>query len=140
FHGPAMAVRTGGTGDVTNTHRLWHHAAKNPQRIGSPVAGGEHVYILNGIGLAQGLELRTGKDLWNQDHGSRRTLASMVAAAGRLYVTNQAGDTLVLAAKPQFELLAKNALGERVLASIAVSDGELFIRSAKHLWCIGEKK
>ena len=32
FHGPALAVRAGGQGDVTQTHRLWHHMTKNPQR------------------------------------------------------------------------------------------------------------
>lgn len=140
FHGPAMAVRAGGLGDVTRTHRLWHHTAKTPQRIGSAVIVGEHVYILNEIGLPQCLELRTGKEVWNKDRISSSTWASMVAAAGRLYVTNRAGETLVLAASPRFELLARNHLKERVQASLAIADGDLFIRSDKNLWCIGTNK
>jgi outer membrane protein assembly factor BamB len=141
FHGPALAVRTGGKGDVTQTHRLWHQAAKIPQRIGSPVVVGEHVFILNEPGTAQCFELKTGDEVWKlEDRPSGSSWGSMVAAGGRLYVTNLAGETLVLAASPKYELIAKNPIGERVLASPAISDGELFIRSYKHLWCIGQKK
>jgi hypothetical protein len=66
----------------------------------------------------------------------------MVAADGRLYAVTQQGDTHVFAAGPQYELLATNRLGEgeSTNASLAVSDGELFIRTARHLWCIREKK
>ncbi len=140
FHGPALAVKLGGTGDITK-ERLWHHAKGVPQRIGSGVIVGEHVYILNADGSAYCLELRTGKEVWQMEKrigGS--SWGSMVAAGGRLYVTNQNGDTIVLAAAPKFEQLAFNRLGEHTNASIAVSDGELFIRTFKHLWCIGGKR
>jgi outer membrane protein assembly factor BamB len=137
FSGAAMAVRAGGKGDVTATHRLWYHP-RNPQRIGSPVIVGGHVYVLNDDGTAQCLELKTGKEIWK---GSRLGGAwgSMVAAGERLYVTTKAGDTLVLRAAPEYELLAKNPLHEPVLASLAVADGDLFIRSHQNLWCIGGK-
>lgn len=140
YHGPALAVKLGGTGDITSD-RLWHHTKAVPQRIGSGVIVGEHVYILNENGIGYCLELKTGKELWQLDQRiSGPSWGSMVAAGGRLYVTNQAGDTVVLAASPTFELLATNRLGERVNASIAVADGELFIRTYKQLWCIGTKK
>ncbi|HYT87475.1 MAG TPA: PQQ-binding-like beta-propeller repeat protein, partial [Gemmataceae bacterium] len=45
FHGPALAVKLGGKGDITKD-RLWHHAKSNPQRIGSGVIIGQHVYML----------------------------------------------------------------------------------------------
>jgi outer membrane protein assembly factor BamB len=141
FHGPALAVRAGGTGDVTKSHRLWHQAGQNPQRIGSPVIVGEYAYILNDNGIAQCLDLKTGKDLWKQQRvTSGSAWSSMVAVGDRLYVTDRNGDTYVLAASPRFEQPAKNSLGEPVYASIAISDGDLFIRSYKNLWCIGEKR
>jgi outer membrane protein assembly factor BamB len=141
FHGPAMAVRAGGKGEVTRTHRLWHQSAKVPQRIGSPVIVGDYAYILNDNGIVQCLDLKTGADAWEGKRltGSS-TWGSMVAAGDRLYVTTRDGDTFILAASPKFEQLAKNSLGEPVYASIAVSDGELFIRSYNNLWCIGDKK
>jgi hypothetical protein len=141
FHGPALAVRTGGKGDVTITHRLWRHTDKIPQRIGSAVIVGERIYILNEDGLAQCFELKSGKEVGQKERLSTdRSWGSFVAGASRLYVTNHAAETLVLKADPPFELLAKNKIGERVLSSCAVSDGEIFIRSYQHLWCIGEKK
>jgi outer membrane protein assembly factor BamB len=139
FSGPAMAVRAGGHGVVTQTHRLWRHEQRNPQRIGSPVIVGSHAYILNETGLAQCLELTTGKDLWNKERVSSSAWASITGVGDRLYVSNRAGDTFVFAASPEFKQLAKNSIDEPVYASIAVSDGELFIRSYKHLWCIAEK-
>jgi outer membrane protein assembly factor BamB len=139
FGGPALAVKPGGKGDVTATHRLWHLPDRAPQRIGSGVIVGEHVYILNAIGTAQCFELRTGHSLWEERVGAS-AWGSMVHAGGRLYVTNQQGETVVLAAKPVFEVLAHNPLGERSQSSPAVSDGELFIRTYGHLWCISLKR
>jgi outer membrane protein assembly factor BamB len=139
FGGGAMAVRAGGSGDVTKTHRLWYRP-RNDQRIGSPVLVGDRVYIVNDTGVVQCLELRTGKDVWEKERvGS--SWSSMVATAdGRLYVPTRDGDTLVFAAGPKYELLARNRLGEPIYASLAISDGDVFIRTYKHLWCIGGKK
>ena len=140
FYGPALAVRAGGSGDVTATHRLWHHTQRHPQRIGSPVIVGGHAYLLNESGLAQCFDVKTGEDLWKKERVSGASWSSLVYAAGRLYVNTMKGDTLVLSASPKYELLARNSLGERMLSSIAVADDELFIRSYEHLWYIGRTK
>jgi outer membrane protein assembly factor BamB len=107
-----------------------------PQRIGSGVVVGEHVYMVNTPGAMQCIEWATGKVLWTE-RAAGETWASLVCADGRLYVTDLAGETVVLAARPTFEVLARNPLGERTLASMAVSDGALLIRTYQHLWCIG---
>lgn len=139
YGGPALAVKPGGKGDVTQTHRLWHQPNRPPQRIGSPVIVDGRVYLLNETGVFQCLDLKTGKDLWDKPRVAGRSWSALVVGAGRIYVPTHEGDTFVLAAGPRFEQLAKNPLGERILSSIAVSDGELFIRTYKHLWCIGKK-
>jgi outer membrane protein assembly factor BamB len=141
FHGSALAARAGGSGDVTKTHRLWHHARRNPQRIGSAVIVGEHAYLVNEEGLASCFELKTGKDVWQEERLTGKTWGSFVHAAGRLYVTNNNGETFVLKADPvEVDVLAKNKLPDEVLASIAISDGDLFIRGYKFLWCISKAK
>jgi outer membrane protein assembly factor BamB len=138
FGGSYLAVKTGGKGDVTDSHRLWRHPGA-PQRIGSGVIIGEHVYIANaGPGTFQCIEWKTGKILWTERLGDD-CWGSIVHANDRLYVTDLRGDTHVLSAKPVFERLAKNALGERTLASPAVSNGDIFIRTYQHLWCVGTK-
>jgi outer membrane protein assembly factor BamB len=63
FGGPALAVKPGGKGDVTETHRLWRHA-NAPQRIGSGVIIGDHFYLVNEPGTFICMEWRTGKTLF----------------------------------------------------------------------------
>src|SRR5262249_13986938 len=139
--GSALAVRTGGRGDVTDSHRLWLHAKQNPQRIGSGVIVGEHLYMANaGPGTVQCIDLKTGKDLWNQQPLGAACWGSLVLADGKFYVTDQDGDTHVFAAQPRFELLSRNRLHEDTNASPAISDGDIFLRTHEHLWCIGSAK
>jgi outer membrane protein assembly factor BamB len=120
---------------VTAANRLWH-VERATQRVGSGIIVGEHVYILNANGVAECIELKTGKTLWTERAGGS-SWGSMVHADGKLYVTNQRGETVVLAAKPTFELLSTNPLGERSQSSPAISNGDIFIRTYQHLWCIG---
>ena len=134
FMGPSMAIRMGGRGDVTKTHRLWH-TEKESQRIGSGIILDGHIYIINEPGVAVCVALRTGKMVWQERIG-RTAWGSFVLADGNLYLIDVAGDTHVIRAATTFQRVAKNALGERTRASIAISNGELFIRTYKHLWCI----
>jgi outer membrane protein assembly factor BamB len=142
FNGPALAVKHGGSGDVTATHRLWH-TTRVKQRIGSGVIVGKHIYIHNDPGVAQCIELETGKIVWEErlkGEGKEVTSwSSMVLSENKLYSVNHAGDTFVLRAEPEFKLLSTNPLGERTLASHAVSNGDIFVRTYQALWCIGQK-
>ena len=141
FHGAALAVKTGGKGDVTDALRLWHHSKKNPQRIGSGIIVGDYMYMANADpGTVQCIEFKTGTDLWDGRRLGGPFWASLVCADGKLYATDQQGDTYVFAAKPQFEQLAKNSLGEHTNASLAMSNGDIFVRTYQHLWCVGSTK
>ena len=139
YGGAAIGVKTGGAGDVTETHRLFR-AAKNPQRIGSGVIIGDHAYVVNEPSVVC-IDLKTGKQAWDKPINGG-AWGSIVHADGKLYLTSQRGETLVFAAKSdEYEELAANKLdGSTTRASIVPSDGELFIRTYKHLWCIAAKK
>jgi outer membrane protein assembly factor BamB len=139
YHGPYLAVKPGGHGDVTETHRLWRFDQKVPQRIGSGVIVGDFFYIANEPGTAQCMDLKTGQTLWTERLGSG-SWGSLVHADGKLYVTNLEGQTFVLAAQPRFEVLSRNPLHERTLASLAISEGDILIRTYENLWCIGADK
>jgi outer membrane protein assembly factor BamB len=140
YGGMALAVRAGGAGDVTETRRLWHHP-KTKQRIGSAVIAGQSIFILDDPGVAECIDLKTGRRLWEErlmgKSARNSSWSSMVLAGDRIYVVNQSGDTFILRASPTFEVLATNSLAETTMASIAPSDGNLFIRTHRHLWCIG---
>ena len=143
FMGSSLAVKPGGQGDVTATHRLWHHP-KTKQRIGSGVIHDGHIYILNEPGVAECYALQTGQLVWEErlEGPSRKSASwsSLVLADGNIYAANQAGETFVLKAIPKFEVLSVNPLGETTMASPAVSDGEILIRTYQSLWCISGRK
>jgi outer membrane protein assembly factor BamB len=136
FGGAAIGVRTGGSGDVTASHRLWRHPTAK-QRIGSGVIVGDHVFMVDEPGMFHCIEGKTGKILWSEQL-TKSTWGSLVRAGDRLYITNRDGETFVLAAKPKFEILSRNPLKETTQASVAPSDGEIFIRTFKHHCCIRE--
>lgn len=139
FAGPAIGVRLGGKGNVTESHRVWLNE-KNPQNIGSGVFVGGHIYRPNSSpATVECIDPKTGKVLWTERTGRANYWGSMVLAAGRLYVTDQKGTTIVFKPNPdKFEELARNALGEPSNSTPAVSDGEIFIQTHKHLYCIAE--
>ncbi len=141
YHRASLAVRPGGRGDVTETHRLWHQP-KSKLRLGSGVIHKGHIYVSDMQGVAQCLDLHSGEPVWEQrlkaTDGDNATWSSMILTADeRLYLLNQAGDTFVLRARPKFELLATNPLGETTNASTVISAERIFVRTHEHLWCIG---
>lgn len=124
-----------GNTDITTTNRLWRHPGA-PQRIGSGVILGEHVYMVNEPGIAQCIEAKTGKTLWN-DRLTGSTWASLVHAEGLLYTTSLDGETVVFRPNTEkLDVVARNKIPERTLASLAVSNGDVFLRTYNHLWCI----
>ena len=134
YNGKDLAVKLGGSGDVTETHRLWQHP-KCPQRIASGAIHESHIYILNDPGIAQCMDLKTGEQIWNErlkgNGPTGQNWSSIVISEGKCYAVNQGGDAFVFRASPKFELLATNPMGEKVIGSIAVSDGRLLYKRAQ---------
>jgi outer membrane protein assembly factor BamB len=139
YHGPAIGLKPGGAGDVTESRRLWQSTEKNPQRIGTGVALEGHLYMANEQQLAQCLEMRTGRVLWTSRMPAGLIWGSPILVGDRLYVTNQRGATVVFRANPEkFELLAENELGESSNSTLAIVDGRIYLRTSGHLFCIEE--
>jgi hypothetical protein len=130
-----MGIRPDGSGNVTNTHVLWHER-KTPAYVPSPIAAGKHFFLVSDDGIASCLEAATGKRMW-QEKLSKHFSASPVSAGGLLYFLDDAGTTHVLKAGPTFEVVARNALGEECRGSPAVSGGRIFLRGVSNLYCIG---
>jgi outer membrane protein assembly factor BamB len=139
FNGPGIGVQLGGTGNVTDTHRVWRRES-NPQSIGSGVFVDGFIYRPNaGPGTIECLDPQTGKTVWSDRAGGSNHWASIVYVAGRCYATNQRGTTVVFRPDPErFQHVSTNPLGEPSNATPAFSDGEFFIRTDHHLVCISE--
>lgn len=143
FDGMAIAMRAGGSGEVTESRRLWHHP-KTKQRIGSGVIHDGHIYIHNDPGVAECFELKTGNLIWEErlkgGGPSGVNWSSVVLADGNCYTLSQGGDCFVFKASPRFALLAVNSLGEPSNSSVVPSNRELFIRTHQALWCVSQKE
>lgn len=139
FGGPSLAVRAGGSGNVTSTHRLWQ-LPKSRQMIGSGVITGGRIYLIDNNGIAECLELETGKVVWtsrlNGSGESSGVWSSPVLNRGRIYVMNKSARVSIFKAVPQFELLAVNFLGEETNSSVVISESDVFLRTHSALWCV----
>lgn len=136
----ALAVRAGGSGDVTATHRLW--TSLKGSNVSSPVYLDGHLYWAHeSREIAYCAKAATGEIVYEQrlDHAGQ-FYASALLADGRLYYVSRSGKTFVLAAKPQFEQLAVNDLSDRGVfnGSPAVAGNHLLLRSDKYLYCLGK--
>lgn len=135
-----VAIRAGGSGDVTQTHLLWStHKGSN---VSSPVYRDGHLYWMNDQrGIAYCARASDGEIVYEQRlERAGQVYASALLAGDRVYYLTRDGRTFVLAAKPAFEQLAVNDLkdGGVFNGSPAVAGDRLLIRSDKFLYCLGE--
>jgi outer membrane protein assembly factor BamB len=137
----ALAVRAGGSGDVTETHRLW--TSQKGSNVSSPVFLDGHLYWAHeSREIAYCVKAATGEVVYEQRlNRAGQFYSSALLADGRLYYVTRAGKTFVMAAQPRFEQLAVNDLSDGGVfnASPAVAGQRLLIRSDKFLYCVGSK-
>ncbi len=133
-----IAVRAGGRGDVTETHRLWE--ASVGANVSSPVIHGDYLYWVSDRNrIAYCVHCDDGEVVYNKRF-SGQPYASTVVADDKLYVVTRYSGTYVLAASPDFEILSHNEFGDDSTfnASPVVADSKILIRSDKFLYCVGE--
>ncbi len=135
-----LAVRTGGSGDVTKSHRLW--TSVKGSNVTSPVFHDGHLYWMNdNLGIAFCAKADSGEIVYEKRMDrSGQVYASALLADGRIYYLTREGRTFVVAAKPEFEELATNDLNDGGVfnGSFAVDGTRLLLRSDKFLYAIGK--
>jgi hypothetical protein len=138
--GGALAVRAGGRGDVTASHRLW--AGTRGSNVSSPVLSDGYLYWAHeNRGEVYCARANTGEIVYERllDRAGQ-IYASPVLSGGNLYYPTRDGRFFVVAAAPEFKLVSSNELERRGTfnASPAVVQGRLYVRSNRYLYCIGE--
>lgn len=147
--GRGIAVRCGGSGDVTESHLVWD--ARVDAGICTPIVVNGRLYW-NSRGLVSCLSCDDGQEVFKErlkpevapPQGQRRSpagdYASPIAVGDKIVMVTRNGDTAVIAADGKFEILSFNTFaddGSLFNATPAFSEGDLFIRSNKKLYCIG---
>ncbi|MFN0123933.1 MAG: PQQ-binding-like beta-propeller repeat protein [Blastocatellia bacterium] len=135
----ALAIRLGGSGDVTETGIVWRRD-KGTGYTPSSILYGDYAYLMTDRGLLTCVDVRTGDVKYEGGRVPRPSTftASPVAFEGMILLTSEDGDTYVVKAGVNHEILRVNSLDEPVYASPAITDSGLFIRGAKHLYYIAK--
>jgi outer membrane protein assembly factor BamB len=135
-----LAIRLGGSGDMTDTAIRWKYQRSVPQ-LPSPLLFRGVLYMVNDNGIVTTLDPETGRVIGQ----GRLTgafgahFASPIAAGDRVYFTTEAGAVVVV--RPGGEIVPEfvNALGEDTYATPAVADGRLYVRTTAALYAFGRK-
>ena len=135
----AVAIRLGGSGDVTGTPQIAWERDRGTAYTPSAVAYGDYVYLLTDGGLVTCIDIRSGEVKYEGGRPPRaaRVWSSLVAYNDRIFLTNEDGETHVIRAGPTFEIERTNSIGEPVYASLAPVGGRVYIRTHAHLFAIG---
>ncbi len=133
-----LAIRPGGTGDVTTTHLAWK-ITKDMPATSSLLLVDDLLYMVNDQGYALCMEARTGQIVWRESLAGKHS-ASPLYANERLYFFSDRGVTTILQPGRTFQKLAENRFQERLMASPAVSGDSLFVRTQTRLYCVEEAR
>lgn len=136
FEAPTLrAIRLGGKGEITKTHIAWEQK-RGVAALSSLLYVKPYLYSISRDNILHCMEASSGKIVW-MERLSGVHWASPVYADGRIYILSEEGVTLVLRPGPKYDEVARNEISDTCFASMAVSQGNFYIRSAQHLYCIG---
>lgn len=140
--GFTIAIKPGGSGDITATHKLWEISTTKSD-VPSPLVYENDLFILDGDfrkGVSR-LDPATGQVKWFTPIESRAVFrSSPTAADGKVYTINENGEVWVLATGDG-KILSNTTLATEGQArgSIVASAGKLFVRTGSTLYCFGSK-
>ena len=132
-----LAVRPGGSGDVTRSHVVWEYTRYVPF-CASPLAYRGLVFTVKDGGILNALDAATGEPKKvRRVRGTGNYYASPVAGDGKVYLADQRGVVSVVSAEGQWRELHTAQMEEEVYGTPAIVDGRIYLRTEKHLYCFG---
>ncbi len=134
-------IRLDGTGDVTETNRVWKRTDIGTF-VPSPVAYKGLVYLVRDRGEVECIDPKTGDNIWSGAFPKAKSnyYASPLIAGDKMYAPREDGVVFVASiADEKFELLSKNDMEESVIGSPIPSMNRIFIRGEEHLFCIAKE-
>ncbi|MDG2469110.1 MAG: PQQ-binding-like beta-propeller repeat protein [Pirellulaceae bacterium] len=142
-----LAVKAGGTGDVTQTNVLWSTKKAIGSKPSQIVVDGLIFSAADKGGVVACIDAATGEHHWTERIGGEFTASPLYVSRksevsekgkGQVYFFDQKGNTTVVSASSDFKRLAVNQLADGCMASAAVSGDGLFVRTKSALYCLLE--
>jgi outer membrane protein assembly factor BamB len=133
--GRMIAIRDGGSGDVSTSHRLWEYGKSTPDSS-TPVAYKGKLYACGDNGVASCFHLKTGELLWTKRLQKGPYHAALVAGDDHVYALSMEGECSVIAADSDGDITGTNKLPGTFYATPAISDGVIYLRGYEKLYAI----
>ncbi len=133
-----MAIRLGGTGDMTSKSTLWKYFRNIPQ-LPSPVVVGETLFMISDQGIVSSLNTASGQLIkrGRLQGAEGNVYASPVVADNKIYFITEDGKVAVTDTSPQFNVLSTSQFKERCYATPAFDRDHIYIRTEKALYAFG---
>ncbi len=131
-----LAIDPNGSGDVTDTHVKWTYGTSVPATP-SIVCVKDQIVMASDKGIASGVDMQTGKEVWRKRLGGDYS-ASPTVSGDRVYFQSEAGESVVLRISETPEEISRNKLPGRIFASYSVIDQDLLVRSEQGIYRIGK--
>jgi outer membrane protein assembly factor BamB len=133
-----VAIRPGATKDARKSHVAWEIRRGIPETPSLLYCRGR-LYLLRDGGLLTCLEASTGKELFRERIGAPgQYIASPIVAGDKVIVASVPGVVTVIQVDDELKVLARNNFGERIFATPAVVENRIYLRTAGHLYALGE--
>jgi outer membrane protein assembly factor BamB len=134
-----LAIRLGGSGDMTDTAVRWKYQRSVPQ-LPSPILYGGVLFMVNDNGIITTLDPDTGTLLkqGRLEGAPGSHYASPVAADGSIFFSSQDGAVVVVEPDADIRTRMVNDLGEEIYATPAIADGRIYVRTTQALYAFGE--
>ncbi len=129
-----MAVRPGGSGDVTESHASWS-VNRNIPEIPSPLLHDGIIYLIRAGGVLAAVDAEKGEMIYRnrvEELGGQCT-ASPVYANGHLYLVASHGIISIVATGKEFKEVHSHDLEEESETTPAIDHNTIYIRTGKHL-------
>ena len=133
-----FAVRLGGRGDISHTHREWV-LDRTMGNVPSPLLYDGVIYSVRNGGILASIDAKTGKILKRArlPKALGAYFASPVVADGKLFLVDAEGALTVVRAAADWTVLHSLKLDEGSHATPAIADGRLYVRTFGSLYCFG---
>lgn len=133
-----VAIRPGTTGDARKSHVAWDIQRGIPETPSLLYCRGR-LYLMRDGGLLTCLEASTGKELFRERIGAPgQYIASPIVAGDKLIVASVPGVVTVIEVHDELRVLARNSFREKIFATPAVVENRIYVRTADHLYALGE--
>ncbi|MBI1346608.1 PQQ-binding-like beta-propeller repeat protein [bacterium] len=141
LRGAVYAVSGKGTGDVSQTERLWQFPRKTDRDLPSPAIVGHHLLIMSMKGILTCCDTTKGQIVWEERVGGNYSASPVVLDKVALFVS-ESGEVVVIDPVAQEHVVARNSVGasdtEIFRSSLAADRDQWLLRSDKVLYCIGD--